>query len=389
MTRKEYREALRDAVYLVACALNGKKPSKKRLEKMKLPLVFAAAKTHLLGSAVAMVLASVGIFSGEMTEELAKAKRKNALLDSDRAIIFAKFDELGIWHLPLKGAVIADLYPEYGMRQMSDNDILVDASRAEEIRGLMEGLGFTTESFDRSNHDIYHKEPVSNFEIHTALFTRSFDEKISAYYDKVEERLLGDGYEKHFSPEDFYIYMIAHEYKHYSSGGTGLRSLADTYIYLKNYPLRRKEEALAEGEAAGSFLDLSYVEAVTEMLGFADYERQNRSLSLHLFGRQKPTEGDKEMLAYILDSGTYGTERHSIENKIKKQGLGKLGYMLERFSVPISRKNPSYDAFARFYKVFYRHKILLPLLPFYRTFRAMAGRRFMSEARTVRSITVR
>lgn len=30
------------------------------------------------------------------------------------------------------------------------------------------------------------------------------------------------------------IYMIAHEYKHFSKGGTGLRSLLDTYVFLRH-----------------------------------------------------------------------------------------------------------------------------------------------------------
>ena len=392
MTRKEYRDALRDAVYLVACALNEKRPSAARVAAMDLSLVLEAAKTHMLGGAVAMALASAGICSARMTEELAMAKRKNALLDSDRAMLFEKLDALGIWHMPLKGAILASLYPEYGMRQMSDNDILVDAARASDIRTIMEGMGFTTESFGQSNHDVYMKKPVSNFEIHKALFSKAFDEKIAAYYEHVEERLTGEGYEKHFTPEDFYIYMIAHAYKHFSAGGTGLRSLADTYVYLKHYPLRSKKESLANeapGEPSGRFLDLDYVEAETKKLGIAAYERQNRSLSLHLFGRQKPTEGDKEMLAYMLASGTYGTVRHSIENRMQKNGIGKIGYMLYRFKVPIRREDPSYEAFAGCYPLFYRYKILLPLLPFYRTFRAMAAGRFAAEAKMIREITVR
>lgn len=388
MTRKEYRDALRDAVYLVACALNEKKPSAKRIGRMNLPYVFSAAKVHLLGAAVGMVLESVGIFDAKMTEELAKAKRKNALLDSDRIALFEKLDALGIWHMLLKGAVLAELYPEYGMRQMSDNDILVDASRAGEVRGVMEELGFTTEYFGVSNHDIYHKEPVSNFEIHTSLFSSGGDEKIFAYYANVEERLLGDGYEKHMSPEDFYIYIISHEYKHYSGGGTGLRSLADTYIYLKKYPMGPKT---ADSEKAGfaCSLDQAYIEAETEKLGIAEFERQNRSLALHLFGHQAPTEEDKRMLAYILDSGTYGTIRHNVENRFKKNQMSKLEYMLRRFKVPVSRKNHAYESFAGSYPLFYRFKILLPALPFYRTFRAMYAGRFKAEAEAIRHVQVR
>ncbi len=388
MTQKEYRVALKDVVYLVACALNEKKPSKIRIEKMDIPSVLAAAKRHSLGAAVGMVLASVGVYSPELTEELAKAKRKNALLDSDRALLFEKLDSLGIWHLPLKGAVLASLYPEYGMRQMSDNDILVDASRAEDIRTVMESLGFTTEEFGCGNHDIYHKEPVSNFEIHRALFPKKIDNRIFDYYAHVEDRLLGDGYEKHFSREDFYIYLVAHEYKHYFLGGTSLRSLADTYIYLKKYPLRYKEGALADTGTA-TFLDLAYVEAETRKLGIDAYERQNRSLALHLYGRQTPTEKDKKMLAYILNPGTGESIQHRMENRIAKSRVGKLGYMLYRFSVPVSRKHYRYGAFTRVYPVFYKYKILLPALPFYRIFRSIFQGRFANEAKTLRSAKVR
>lgn len=388
MTQKEYRAALKDVVYLVACALNEKKPSEKRIDKMEMPSVLAAAKRHSLGAAVGMVLASVGVYTPEMTEELAKAKRKNALLDLDRTILFEKLDSLGIWHMPLKGAVLASLYPEYGMRQMADNDILVDASRREDIRSVMDSLGFTTVTFGHGNHDIYHKEPVSNFEIHPVLFPKWFDDRFYHYYEHVEDRLLGDGYEKHFSREDFYIYMIAHEYRHFSTDGTGLRSLADTYIYLKQYPLRYKEAALGD-IGKESFLDLAYVETETRKLGIDAYERQNRSLALHLFGRQTPTEEDKAMLAYIVDSGTYGTMRHNIENMMMKKRGGALRYMLYRFSVPVSRENPWYESFARVYPVFYKYKILLPALPFYRTFRSIFQGRFTNEAKTLRSIKVR
>ena len=40
----------------------------------------------------------------------------------------------------------------------------------------------------------------------------------------------GNNYGYHFSPEDFYMYMTAHEYKHYSSEGTLLRSLFDIFL---------------------------------------------------------------------------------------------------------------------------------------------------------------
>ena len=56
------------------------------------------------------------------------------------------------------------------------------------------------------------------------------------YYKHIEEKLLKaneKSYKRLFSDEDFYIYMTAHSYKHYSVGGTGLRSLLDSFVFVK------------------------------------------------------------------------------------------------------------------------------------------------------------
>jgi hypothetical protein len=56
--------------------------------------------------------------------------------------------------------------------------------------------------------------------------------------------------------------------------------------------------------------------------------------------------------------------------------------------VPFSKKNTSYAAYAGQYPFFYKHKILLPLLPFYRTIRAMKAGRFQSEAKAIKNAKV-
>ena len=52
---------------------------------------------------------------------------------------------------------------------------------------------------------------------------------------RIKEKLVRvnpDSYLYQFTDEDFYIYMVAHAYKHYSIGGTGLRTLIDFYLFL-------------------------------------------------------------------------------------------------------------------------------------------------------------
>ena len=224
-------------IYLISCAVNGVKPDPERVAGMDLDAIFSLASRHMLAATVAPALKAAGIQDKRFAKALEHSALKSSTMDMEMAALFAELDAAGIWHMPLKGTVLQHLYPVYGMRQMSDHDILFDAERAKAVKSIMERLGFSTEYFDEGNHDVYHKEPVSNFEMHRELFGPSHDEKLYEYYKDVQNRLLGEGYEKHLSPEDFYLYVTAHEYKHYTGGGTGLRSVLDTYVYLQKTKL--------------------------------------------------------------------------------------------------------------------------------------------------------
>ena len=357
-----------DLIYLVSCAVNDVKPDPERVAGMDLDAIYKLACRHMLAATVAPALKAAGVQDERFAEALKHSALKSSTMDMEMDAVFTELDAAGIWHMPLKGIVLQHYYPVYGMRQMSDHDILFDATRADDVKRIMEGLGFSAEYFGTGNHDVYHKEPVSNFEMHRALFGRSPGNNLYEYYRDVEKRLLGDRYEKHLSPEDFYLYVTAHEYKHYFAGGTGLRSLLDTYVYLQK-----------------GTLNMTYVAAEAEKLGMAEFEEQNRSLAQHLFSGEELTNPDREMLDYILSSGVYGTFVHRVENKMSKHDWGKLGYALDRFAVPVSRENREYAAFAAQYPFFYQHKVLLPFLPFYRIFRAMKAGRFQAEAKAIKN----
>ena len=112
-----------------------------------------------------------------------------------------------------------------------DNDILYDGRYRERVRDILLERGFICDHFGKGPDDAYLKEPVYNFEMHHHLFLEANAGGFHSYYENVKDRLLKDeenafGY--HFRPEDFYLFMIAHEYKHFANGWTGVRSLADT-----------------------------------------------------------------------------------------------------------------------------------------------------------------
>lgn len=360
-----------DVIYLASCAVDETMPDPERVAGMDLDALYKLARRHMLAATVAPALKAAGVRDDRFAKALQRSVMKNVTMDAEMGVVFRALDAAGIWHMPLKGTVLQHLYPVRGMRQMSDHDILFDAKRVDDVRAIMEGLGFHTEQFGTSHHDVYHKEPVCNFEMHRMLFGPHHDEKLYEYYRDVEKRLLGDGYEKHLSPEDFYLHVIAHDYKHYSWGGTGLRPLMDTWVYLQKVTL-----------------DMDYVTAEAEKMGMAEFEAANRSLALHVFSGAELTEAERERMDHILSSGVYGSTVHHMENMVAKCRYGKLGYALERFSVPVSKKNKSYADYARQYPFFYKYKIFLPLLPFYRTFRSMKAGRFKSEARAIKNAKV-
>ncbi len=347
-------------IYLASCAVNGKKPDKGKLSSADFDKVFRIASRHMIGALIAFAVESAGIKDDRSAQAIVTSVRKTVCFDTEWLSIKRKFEDAGIRYAPLKGAVLKNDYPKVGMREFSDFDILIDPARSEDVKTILESLGYSAAKFNVGVHDVYFKEPFFNFEIHRSLFDRRYI-ALDGYYKNVLDRLTGEGFEKFFTSEDLYLYLVAHEYKHFSEGGTGLRSLLDIYVCLKKG------------------VDMEYIVAEAKKMGISDFEQSNRSLALDLFDMNELTDSERKMLEYILASGTFGTLSHSVKNNMKKTGQGKIRYALRRFFVPFSKKNPDYDNFSGMYPAFYHRKILLPFLPFYRIFKSIKRGRFREE----------
>lgn len=342
MDKAQYRSNAYALLYLIRCVLNNKMPSKKKLDRIDLSGLLAVAKAHSLTAIAAYALESAGIYDKDFEEEKYLCIRRNLIMDHEREQVIEELEKAGIWYMPLKGSVIKDMYPDMGMRQMADNDILVDETRMADVKAIMESLRFETDIFGQSHQDVYKKPPVSNFEMHSRLLEPRYG-KLYKYLIDVKEKLIKDddnefGY--HFSDDDLYIYFLIHEYKHFSEAGTGLRSLVDTYVILKHL----------DGK-----LDSDYISPKCQKLGIADFERSNREAAMKLFDCGKLTKSEQELLDIFIFSGTYG----NFETRIKMAGAAhktsKVKYIFERLKI-------SEDALKEFYPFFYKHKALRPLL---------------------------
>ena len=357
MTPVEYKKYVKIVVYLCSCSICNKTPEIDYLDEIDFDLLYEVSEKHMLTSMIGQILQSICISSPKFDKAVAKAQRKTIILNNDFRNIVSEFESSKIWYMPLKGAVLKDLYPGFAMREMADIDVLFDASRADDVKHIMENLEFHVKSFGMKNDDDYLKPPVSNFEMHRQLFYDNEYKVLNKYYENVKDILLikdsDNSFGYHLKAEDFYVYMIAHEYKHFISGGTGLRSLLDTYVFLKSYNL-----------------DMSYVSSETCKIGIDDFERSNRYLAIKLFSNSELTEGERDMLDYILSSGTFGTFEHKVDNSVNHSGR-KLNYITRRIIGPVRKDDPYGKQFRIRYATFFNHPILLPFLPIYRLYNSI------------------
>lgn len=350
-------DASSTVIYLVGCAIKKEIPSCDVISAVNIDEVLAIASRHMISSVVAFALKSAGINNSIIDKAIISSVQRLAVYSHDYKIIKNQFEKAQIWYVPLKGIIIKKLYPNEYMREMADHDILIDESRRDEVNGIMGKLGYTAEFYNVHNEDVYVKAPFLNFEIHVDLFKAYENRKLYEYYHNIKEKLVKDEsnhYEYHLTDEDFYLYMIAHEYMHYCGGGTGLRCILDTYVYIKNKDL-----------------DMSYIEREARKIGIASFERANRELTLHLFDDGLLTDEERDMLQYMMGSGVFGTSVNLIRNSVRSKGKGikgKLSYIVSRISIPVMKKNPQYKVYERKYPFFYKYKFLLPLLPIYRLY---------------------
>ena len=357
MTEKQLkmREMGMEVSYLAACALQGKVPENAPSDPEAL---YKFCKFHSITSIVAMALEE--IWKTAPIDEAVMKKwrqnrdqviRKNILLNAERERILGYLESIGCWYMPLKGSLLQYDYPKFGMRQMSDNDILFDESMHRQVYEFMTGSGYEAVTYQQGKDDEYVKKPLYNIEMHRALFGNALYPELAEYFRDVKQRLIKDeqnrfGY--HFSREDFYIYMVTHAYKHFIHGGIGIRNLLDVYVYDSKY---------------GAEMDWEYLGRELGKLGAWEFDLSCRRLGKKLFADPDAhREFSPEELAVLdnfFSSGTFGTEQQAMEKRLKalsgdgKSG-GKLRYVLQRLF-------PRLELLKERYHILYQHPWLAPV----------------------------
>lgn len=158
--------------------------------------------------------------------------------------ILSEAKKEGIKLVFFKGCILADLYPQYVLRNSSDTDIFVYERDKEKAAKLLERLGYIkNEEHSKEQVLVYCKDELYHIiELHYCLWEDYQGKKIDTMSEmglQKEEslieieacgvRLFTLGYEEHL------IYQMFHIIKHFATEAVGLRYLVDITLYYNRY----------------------------------------------------------------------------------------------------------------------------------------------------------
>lgn len=336
------------------------------LAEEELALLYRLSKAHDLAHIVGDALIKNDLIpEGELRSKFDKQlmmavyryERINYELDCLRTVL----NEVRIPFLPLKGSVIRQDYPEPWMRTSCDIDILVSEAEADRAAQLLvERLGYRKEG--QGSHDIsLFSEHGVHLELHYSLIEGNWVGHMESILQSVWSYAspVADTSEHTLPDEMFYYYHLAHMAKHFVYGGCGIRPFLDLWVlnHRVSFDREKRERLLEQG-------------------GLLTFAARAEALSEVWFGDGTHTDVARQMQAYLLRGGVYGTTENRVAVQQVKKG-GKLRYALSRIWLP-------YDVLRFQYPSLTGKKALLPLYEVRRWFKLLfrgGVRRSVNELR--------
>lgn len=272
--------------------------------------------------------------------------------------LYGSLEKAAIPFLPLKGAILKDLYPKPYHRYFTDFDIYVgdEFDRAEKV--LLE-LGYE-KLVDTDHNDVsYVKKPSLHIELHKDLFPDDYTFK--GYFDSpYEHTKIKEGYKYYhlYYDDDFFIHVLCHLYKHFTFGGCGLKQFLDIYVMTKELPL-----------------NMEYIHTELRSIGLDGFLNTVLRLNAFFFDGDKPDNDLIEIAEYVFNAGTFGNEDNRMAlDYVKENGekpvtlWGQIKFFVERWQL-------KFPNMKRQYTILDKAPVLLPFCYIHKAFRAVFFRR--------------
>ena len=318
--------------------------TKNVIEGETLVSLYRLAKAHDLAHLVGDGLDKNGLLTeGTESKNRFQQERNMAVyryeqMQYEYGRICETLEEAKIDYIPLKGALIRNLYPEPWMRTSCDIDILVreeDLHKATDV--LKEKLRYRTDG-KKAYHDVsLYSENGVHLELHFSICEtlENIDKLLSRVWDYAE-RVSPSSSRFALKGEFFIFHILAHASYHFVSGGCGVRPLLDLWL-LKN------KLDYDEGE----------VEKLCAQCELSNFYKAIRAISERWFSGAE-TDGEfKDVEDYILGAGVYGSSKNNVMSKTVREG-GRFKFVMRYLFLP-------YSSMKTLYPVLEKHKWLLPV----------------------------
>lgn len=262
------QKSIRDSFLAIirAAVTNEKKPLP---EEFRLTEAFGIAVRQKMTN---LFYAGTQVLQVQISEELqcniARTAGKELYVQQSQQFaleqIYAALEAAGADYLPMKGAVLRELYPQPYMRFMCDIDILIRKEQYPAIAAAMESLGFVLEK--ENDPEMVWKRNTVSVELHYNRLFATCNRDFNRYYKDGWQMAarVGESCRFELRQEDMLIFLLTHLAKHYRNGGAELRNLLDIYVY----------------QAANPQMDAEYIQQELKELGLdVFYQNVNRTLS--------------------------------------------------------------------------------------------------------------
>ncbi len=271
--------------------------------------------------------------------------------------LYKAFEENGIDYMPVKGAVLKELYPHTDMRFMGDADVLIKTDQYDKIKPILQNFGF--EQRLESDHELTWVKPSLCLELHKRLIPSYNYDYYSVFGDgwHLAKRCEDSQHRYEMTAEDNFIFLFTHFAKHYRDGGIGIKHLTDLWLFIKEYSLdtevlKKRFEKLQLSQFFSNILDV-----------------------LNTWFSDKPSNEMTEFISdFILKSGAYGTyEAHVLSKGLIKAKLVGSAKGVKRNSLVNAIFLP-YSYMRERYSLLKKAPFLLPVMWVVRWFTALLFR---------------
>lgn len=307
---------------------------------------------HLAGTALGKLgLLGTDPVSRQFQKQAVSAVYRHARMEKELKRICQTLSQAGIRHIPLKGAVLRQSYPEAWMRTSCDIDILIPEDTLDTaVAALKNTLGYTKEGGDSHEVSLFSGNGV-HLELHFDLIEEGKCNGSAAVLQRVWQDaspIQPGSLTLDMSDELFYFYHIAHMAKHFLMGGCGIRPFLD--IWVLNHRVshdRQKRHALLEQG------------------GLLTFARTVERLSQVWFAGEQHDDLTRKAEDFLLQGGLYADTK-TIVSLRHAEGQGRFGYIFFRIFLPMEQLQSEYP-------ILLKKKWLCPFCQVLRWFRMLFG----------------